>query len=471
VLAAIFGSFFGASLAPLIALENLLLLVSFPVSAIGAFYLVRHFTRDTVGALVGGAAFAFNPSHVEHVQHHMHVSSIEFVPFFALFCILANERRSPAYLVLSALCYAISALSSWYYAFYCLYFMIFCHVFAAWRRQPLPARWTLAAVAVHVSVLALLAFPMLEPMIWATTAGAAVNGGGADSYVADLLGYVAFPPLHLLGWLTTGLYRRMTGNEWEQTVYLGLINVALLVWFVVRCRHEQRDLKAFVLCGMLTFAVFASGHWLHLLGHRTLPVPTGILSAVPFVRNVRTPSRAIVFVYLFLAIGIGMAIAAIRQTWPGLRRGDAAVAGLILLMAIDWYPVHLSATPLACSPAYRTIAEDPETGFGLLDLPLGYADQYANHNAAMAYQICHGRPIVGGVVSRELTETLRDTLVLDDPAALRRQLAENSVKYILIHRQDGSLFRWPSQYAGIDRYQAAYEAVYTGPDVIVLRVY
>lgn len=46
-----------------------------------------------------------------------------------------------------------------------------------------------------------------------------VYGGDFDSYlfVADVFGYAAFPPAHLLGGLTRGIYSRLTGNPWEAT--------------------------------------------------------------------------------------------------------------------------------------------------------------------------------------------------------------------------------------------------------------
>src|SRR5262249_14719929 len=48
-------------------LQNISLLISFPLAGVGAFYLVRHFTQNGVGALTGSFVFAFNPSHVAHM--------------------------------------------------------------------------------------------------------------------------------------------------------------------------------------------------------------------------------------------------------------------------------------------------------------------------------------------------------------------------------------------------------------------
>ena len=57
----------------------------------------------------------------------------------------------------------------------------------------------------------------------------------------------------------------------------------------------------------------------------------------------------------------------------------------------------------------------------------------------MMYQACHLHPIVGGNVSRAVYQTLNDHLLWRDLDEQRRQLIENHVKYIVIHRPDGKV--------------------------------
>ena len=71
--------------------------------------------------------------------------------------------------------------------------------------------------------------PLILPMV--------VNGfnnsayqPGSNFFVADLLGYTAFPPTQALAFLDEDLLRHFTGSPWEVTVYLGLVNLALLGW-------------------------------------------------------------------------------------------------------------------------------------------------------------------------------------------------------------------------------------------------
>ncbi|MGA2399056.1 MAG: hypothetical protein ABSG30_13460 [Steroidobacteraceae bacterium] len=473
---ALLSKAFGLSASSLVLLQNLTLLLSFPLAGTGAFYLVRHFTGDHAGALLGGFVFAFNPSHVEQVMHHAHVSQIEFIPFFVLAFLLSIERKSVVWLLSAIVLFALSALSCWYYLFYISYFVVFHTVYVALRDRSLPAGWQLITpIACLGGVVAALS-PMLVPMVRAAMGGASVYSPGSDTYFADVVAYAAFPPFHLLGRLTEGVYSRLATvkdwNEWEGTVYLGFINVAVLAWLWAAGDKQRRSLLAYVLCGMLVFCIFASGDSLHVLRHRIVSMPDVLLSNLPFFKNVRTPARAIVFVYLFLAIGVGSAGALAWRSPPRhIRRwGVAVVAALIVL---DFYPAHrLPMTALACSPGLALIRADPDPGFGVLDLPIGRPPDGWLDNLYMFRQTCHGRPIAQGNTSRDVVVSLRDRLETRDFQLQRRQLIAAKVKYIVIgHQSAGTPLSWFPSDGSRDAYYAVYPTVYDGPDLTVLRVY
>ena len=460
----------GADTASLILLQNLSLLISFPLAGTGAFYLVRYFTANTASAMLGGFIFAFNPSHVEHVMHHAHVSSIGFIPYVVLTYLLAIEKKNLLFLFLTIVLYALNALSCWYYLFYIAYFIVFHTVYVAIRDRTWPRGFQLLTpVACLVGIVIVLS-PLLVPMIKAAISGASVYAEGSNKYVADVFAYVTFPRYHLLAPLVDGINSRLAGNEWEATVYLGLVNILVLAWLYLVARQEDARLLIYVLCGMVVFCVFASGSTLHVLGHKTIPMPGAIFSHLPFFRNVRTPSRAIVFVYMFLSIGVGYASALAwryRQL-PLVRWGMAAVAALIVL---DFFPARrLAITPVTCSPGLAVIRDDPEKGFGVLDLPNGYREG----NFYMLQQICHKRAIAQGNTSRKVAVTLRDRLEYIDLQAQRRQLAAAKIKYIVIHRfTKGMRFSWDPEIKGgsQDQYLMTYPVAYDGPDVMVLKVY
>jgi hypothetical protein len=477
----------------LILLQNLSLLVSFPLAGTGTFYLVRYFTANTAGALLGGFLFAFNPSHLEHVMQHAHVSTIEFIPFFLVSYLLTIERKSLLFLLLAIVFYSLNALSCWYYIFYVAYFIAFHTVYVAIRDRILPRGWELLTPIACLAGTIVVLSPILVPMIRTAMSGASVYAEpGGDSMVADVIGYLTFPRFHILASLHDSIYQRLSGLEWENTVYLGWVNIAVLACLCVFARHKDSRLLAYVFCGMAVFCIFASGDSLHVLGHRNIPMPGAALSQLPFFRNVRVPSRAIVFVYMFLAIGIGHAAA---LAWRYRQRPMAGwgMAAVAALMVLDFFPARrLAMTPVYCSPGLAVVRDDPEKDFGILDLPSG---RYFEGNFYMLGQVCHSRPIAQGNTSRDVVVSLRDRLESQDLQTQRRQLVAAKVKYIIIHRpnmelrfgwrlEDGPQVQYPQTYlvnypwfewrpedGPQDQYPQTYPVVYDAPDLTVLRVY
>jgi hypothetical protein len=457
---------FGGDFATLVMLHNLTLLASFPLAATAMFALARHLLGNVpgrnAGAAVAGFIFAFNPWHVAQTMHHAHVSGIEFLPLFVLFYLLALERRSAGWLAAAAAMHALSALSCWYFFFYALYFMGFHLLTLRVREGRWPRGWMLAAPALCAAGATLLLAPWLVPMAaWGLKSS--VYYVGNNMFVADLAALVAFPPTHLLARYGSGIYAALTGNAWEGTVYLGLVNLAVLAWALTR--KTGKRLLYYTLSGMAFFVVIAGGEALHVAGHVTpLHLPGVILSKLPFVANVRTPARAMVMVTLFLGLALAQATVMAWRRRSATARGVMAPAGLLMLL--DFTPVHLAQTPVACPPALEAIKSDP-ANFGVLDLPRGYV----NGNAAMMLSACHGKPIVMGEISRRMSRSLADRLVTDDMAAQRRQLADAHVKYIVLHRPQGELFRWNKADGAWAGYAQTYPIAQDGPDMTVLRVY
>jgi len=252
---ALLSRLFGNDFTTILVLHNLTLLASFPLAAATMFYLARHLLGDAqgrdFGAAIAGFAFAFNPWHVAQAMHHAHVSGIEFLPPFVLFYLWALERKSLGWLVAAAGMQALCALSSWYFFFYTLYFMVFHLLSLRLREGQWPRGWPLAASALSIGMAVLLLSPWLAAMA-APGSQSSIYYPGHNTFVADLLALVAFPPTHLLAQYGSGIYAAMTSNSWEGAVYLGLANLAFLAWAVTRSKDKTsgKAMLNYALAGM-----------------------------------------------------------------------------------------------------------------------------------------------------------------------------------------------------------------------------
>jgi hypothetical protein len=460
------------SLDVLVGLHNLMLLLPYYFGAMGAFMLTWKFTQHFLASLVGGYIFAFSPFHFAHTLHHMGVSTIQFIPFFILYTLRYMERPLVKFYMGAVVFLALGALSSWYYLVYNAYFLLFYYVYAVLRqRTPLIKAALVPVVAILAGALVLLS-PLLVPMLREGIGNRQVYTGGHDIYVADLVGFFAFHPYHLLSHFTQWINAQLTGNPWEASVYLGLVNIGLLAWAVQKWRALQHLPLAFCLSGMGVFMLLAAGHSLHVLGRsvRYVLLPTAIMEWLPLLSNVRAPSRAMVYAYLFIAVAVGCILKPLcgdREAWgyrwqrqPPLRWAITMV--LCALLFGDFYAIARDTTRVTCPPAYEAIREVARASFGILDLPATY--EVGNH--AMTYQICHQYPIVHASISRKPTTTLIDRLEFHDLQRQRQHLLDYGVRYIVVHTE----FLSGEHALDLSQYQQFYRSVYADQSIIVFAV-
>lgn len=438
---------------------NLLLLHTFPVAGLGAFLLVRYLTGNSWAAIIGGFIFAFNPAHAERIYHHLNISSIQFVPFFVLYYIKAAREKSLGNVVLGALFFLLNTLCDWTFMIFCLYFIFFAYLYLAIRRRKVFLRDIFGKSLVIVGVTFLLLGPWLYQMIVIGLTHASSSGGGHDGFIADLAALIAPPEHHLLGgsapiqWLNGQFH----GNPWESTVYLGVVAVVIVAVnfkkiFAVSIKY---------LIAVLPFLILAMGVRMTILGNRqAIMLPYYFLSQVPFLSNMRAPSRHIIYLYLFFAVMVALAMSTTYNHLHLKKYGKLLFAGVALLLLLDYYSFNQAAASPETPVCYEVIKkESPKAA--VLDLPSGYA----NVARYMMYQTSHRLPLVQGYVSRKVDSTLIDCLEMTNLATQKAQLIENGVGYIVIHKVSLT----PDS-VDAEAYRQVYKTIYEDGGNLVLRV-
>lgn len=100
---------------PPVAAYNVLVLLTFPLSAMTAYALAWYLMRSHAGALVAALAYAFSPAHLAHAAYHPQITQTQWMPLYVLALIALVDRLSlPRALGLAAavLAVALSSLDS-----------------------------------------------------------------------------------------------------------------------------------------------------------------------------------------------------------------------------------------------------------------------------------------------------------------------------------------------------------------------
>lgn len=463
---AVLAKFVGTDHATLVLLQNIFRLLSFSMAGASAFLLIYRLTGSRLGGLVGAFVFAFSPWHVGQALHHANVSEIGYITLFVFAYLEAIENRSRPWLLIAILAWALAALSMFYFLFYIAFFVIF-HAGVVWiHDRQRPSGWNIIAPLIMTGATLVLLLPLLVPMLFASTAKGAYLGGW-NTFLMDVGAFFLPPPTHILGALTQPYFDKFINFSWEGAAYIGIANITLLVILFIHTRGKKDPLVFYVVCGMALFSVLSLGLQLRVGGYNTLlPMPDVLLWKAPVLANLRAPSRFFVMVSLFLAVGVGYAVAFIIGKFEK-SRAQALLFFAVAILVIDFWPARIPMTDAACPSDFAIVRDDPEKGFGVLTVPFNYSAA----NWAMFGQTCHRRPIVQFNISRVLKESLVARLERHDMAQQKQQLLQARVKYIiLIPQRTGSILLDPVD-ARSAPYFATYQILARQPKFAILKVY
>lgn len=220
----------------------------------------------------------------------------------------------------------------------------------------------------------------------------------------DLIAPLIGPPFHPLLQATSRAYASARIDPIEAVGWIGIVPLLLLCTSLARRRPISREFQIWGIVAA-AFAVWAMGPILTIAGFDTgLKLPATLLRYVPFVANARMPGRAIVGVFMALAVLVGTEFRSGRS-WC---RNPAVQWLLIVLVAFEYWDAPIPLTPLDRPAVYQVLASAPpgavcEVPFGVGDgLSVGVGSQ---DRSTLYYATVHAHPVVGGYIGRMPKDT------------------------------------------------------------------
>jgi len=447
------GAWLARRLGP-VAAFNVLVLVSFPLSALAAYLLARHLTVTPAGATMAALAYAFSPFHLAQAAYHPHIAQTQWVPIYLLALWRCLDRATaPRAAVLAAATVAV-VLSNFYGGFIMAvvtpvavgaYWAVRCRP-GADARQHL-TRTIVALLAVSVAGVAYVAG--VAPAVLAAPQQFAFPATDLRLYSANWWSYVVPPVAHpLLGaavsdfWTASGvdvgLLEQQIGLGWGLVV---LAVLAALAWWQ---GHRQPSLWAvpvLAAIGLVAFACSLSPDYT-IWGVHIIGLPAALHHVVPMFRAY---GRFAVVVQLMAVLLAGLAV---DHLWRMGRATPRAVClGLIALTGGEYAasPATLSRDVLPTT-AHRWVVEQAGSMQALDCAPLDMA------SAAVSW-LTHARVAMGDA-SSDCTEP-----------HLSDRLAGAGFTNLIVrrHTKDGSRLLSGSGTEGL-------RLVYDGPDAVVFAV-
>jgi hypothetical protein len=309
---------------------NVLCLLAPTSAAWGAFLLCRSIVRKFWPTLLGGYVFGFSPYILGHMRGHLCLVMVFPIPIIVLLVFLElnrtiSRRRAIIALTLILTFEFLTSTETFATATIVGAFVIA----SALLTFPVDGRraiWSsLLPLACAYAATVLLLTPYLY-YVFARGEPPPINP--AQTYSADLLNFLLPTKVTLIGHNQfAAVTARFTGNLSENTSYLGIPLLAVVLLFAV-CYWSKPSVKLLIFA--LLFVCLASlGPALHVAGERTITLPWAIASHLPLIDQA-LPGR--LSLYSFLIAGL---ITALYLGDP-TRRGSTRliVASLILLFSL-----------------------------------------------------------------------------------------------------------------------------------------
>lgn len=314
---------FGAS--PLEA-YNVVWLLTYPLSGLGAYLLARHVTGSREGAFLAGLAYAFSCYRLESAVH-IQTMSIQWLPFALLFLLRSLASPTIANLTGMGVAVLLQALSSGYYAALLAPFLavtLLLHLRTASPRA-------LRRVVVALALVALVAAPAFLPYLRAQQAF------GLARKRQELIGWSALWTSYLRpsghgAFPTFAPLRRLfrAGPAYYPGTAVVVLSVAAIVL-------RRRPVGLFVVLAA-TGVVLSLGPEI-AVGPFSVPGPYDALRGLPGYRLLRTPYRMAPIALLALCVLAAVGWASLAERFRSFRFWGW---GFIALAACEGGVVHAS---------------------------------------------------------------------------------------------------------------------------------
>jgi hypothetical protein len=385
---------------------NAVVLISFTLSGYFTYLLVARITGHRWAGIVGGVVYAFSSYHLMQLMlEHSNLYASQWFPAYILCLVIACDttgRRRTLAVLFGAVGLLLALLCDWQYGILAAVFTL---LYVAYRLISERALRPLLVAACIGTFTLILAAPLLIPALRQVRDGSTVVQFEylPALFSADLL--TSFVPSPLSA--TWGSLLPLDGvsfvaPEFEKSVFLGYVPLAL---GIIGLWRRPRSGGFWAVAG-LSFLILALGPDLQVAGRAVLgpdgapiPLPYRLVQLIPGVNISRLPVRFVLGSVLCLAVLAGIGCVEVRawlqrRNFARLGRFLPAVLVPLILLEHSIAPVPLKAVE---EPAfYRMLAASPEAGT-VLEWPLSF-----KRSRSLAYQTIHGRPMIGGYLSRPL---------------------------------------------------------------------
>ncbi len=380
---------------PLNQAFNTMVIFSFVVGGITAFWLCYYFSKSYFASIIGGAVFTFSSYHFAHAQGHMQLISLEWIPLFVLMWWMFVKKPSYWLAVGSSISLFLVLFCDYYYFLYCLMTALAIVVYF-WLKKQLPSlkkAKTLKPLGLFFLTSLIVVAPLPLALLYANATTEFSGSHPARVFSTDVLSPFIPGGFWMFHELTEWYWSLLPANIYEASIYLGWSVIIVLIISLVKRKKYTGDLVFWQLL-ILGFGVLSLGPRLMIFGKtiEQLPMPYVIMERIiPGMKLSGMPIRMMVMVTLGSAVIVAIVLAKIKLD---TTKGRLLVGLFIVVFAVEMLPRALPLTNIKYPDYISKLKSLPATG-GVLD------EAATSEPLQLYYQTHHNKPMAFGYISRK----------------------------------------------------------------------
>lgn len=309
---------------------NLVSFLTFVLSFISSFYVIRYFTKNFMASIIGAIIFTFNPLTFSRFPEHFELLNKYFLPLLFLFAYQFLEKPSIKKGFLFAFIFVCNAFSS---AYFQIFSIIILPIFA------LPFFWinflkknkTYFFKLIFYSFTFLIFLPILlylnNAYLNFSKYESSIRSLEDNSYFsARLIDFISANKQNLLyGGFTNSLdlYRAPKDNQGnfnylEHTLFLNIIPMILFIIFLLYFHKDKSNrifILPFTLILLTTFILSFGPYWQGWNSQNSgFKLPFYYLyQYLPILKGIRAPTRILFFFYVPFSLFTSLAFLYLEQ--------------------------------------------------------------------------------------------------------------------------------------------------------------
>src|SRR5229473_7792049 len=300
-----------------VASYNILIITGNALSAFFTFLITNYLTKSFKAGVIAGLLFGFSTYQFAQVVH-LHIVLTFLIPLIGYLFLLFWEKKihSIAFIFLVGSCLILQYLIGievfvTFTLFIGIFLLIFILVYPEHFKKLINFSMNLFGAYIFSII-------MLSPFIYTAFKNKIPTArmNSAIGYSIDPLNFI-FPTKST--YFGANAFAQLSstffGNIGENTGYLGIPALAIIIMYSVKYWHEKMTRVLFFI--LLCFMLLSLGPKLHIAGYSTLTLPEYYLNKFPVI-NQLLPERLTVYVFFVASILIGLWVG---KNLTGLRAG------------------------------------------------------------------------------------------------------------------------------------------------------